>query len=127
MDATAFRTMFPEFGDKPTYPDGSISFYLGLAVGFVNADAWGDNTDYGIGLFTAHHLSISARDQLAAEAGGVGGQVNGILSAKTVDKVSSSYDTASVSLVDAGFWNMTSYGIKFLMFARLLGAGGIQL
>ena len=27
----------------------------------------------------------------------------------------------------AGFWNMTSYGVRFLTISRSIGAGGLQL
>ena len=44
-----------------------------------------------------------------------------------MDKVTNSYDTKSVSLTDAGFWNMSMYGVQLMQLARLVGAGPIQL
>lgn len=127
MDAATFRQDFPEFADPLAYPDGSVNFYLGLGEMLLPADRWGDTLDYGLELFTAHHLSISSRNEQTAAAGGTPGVVTGPQSSKAVDKVSVSYDTQAVSLTDGGFWNMSSYGVRFLQLARMIGAGGYQL
>lgn len=127
MSATTFREHFPEFGDDAVYPDAQVNFFLGLGLSLLNADRWGDSLGYGLELFTAHHLALSARDQAAAEAGGVPGVATGPQSSKSVDKVSVSYDTGATTYEGAAFWNMTSYGIRFYQLARLMGAGGIQL
>jgi hypothetical protein len=39
--------------------------------------------------------------------------------------VSVSYDTAAVTLTDAGHWNATTYGIQFWQLQQMAGAGGI--
>jgi hypothetical protein len=127
VDSTQFRTDFPEFSDTTKYPDSTVDFWLTVAVSLVNPCRWGDLTNVGIELVTAHHLAMSARDVQAAEAGGIPGQVTGPTTAKAVDKVSVGYDSGAVSLTDAGFWNLTTYGIRFLGLARLMGAGGMQL
>jgi hypothetical protein len=127
VDSTQFRTDFPEFADTTTYPDATVNLWLTIAVSLVNACRWGDLTNIGIVLVTAHHLAMAARDEQAASAGGIPGQVTGPTASKSVDKVSVSYDAGAVSLSDAGFWNLTSYGIRFLGLARLMGAGGMQL
>lgn len=127
MDDPTFRADFPEFASTSAYPAGTVAFYLGIAGAMLNADRWGALLDYGTALFIAHHLALSARDQNTVAAGGVPGTVSGPLASKSVDKVASSYDTGAVSLTDGGFWNLTSYGIRFLQTARLIGAGGIQL
>lgn len=127
MTPTDFRTQFPEFACTTDYPDAQIVFWDGLAGALLNPDRWNDLLDYGIGLFIAHHLVTSRRDQLAAEAGGVGGVVNGPQSAKSVDKVSASYDTGAVTFENGGFWNSSLYGIRLLQLVRITGAGGVQL
>lgn len=127
MDATTFRRDFPEFANLTQYPDGAVNFWLSLAATLLPADRWSDLLGYGQELMAAHHLAIAARDQATATAGGTPGAVTGPQTSKAVDKVSASYDTASVSLSDAGFWGMTSYGIRFLQLARIVGAGGVQL
>lgn len=127
MDAATFRQDFPEFSDTTTYPDGSVDFYLALGVKLLPECRWQDLLDYGLELFTAHHLVLSTRDQKAEAAGGMPGAMTGPQSSKAVDKVSVSYDTASATLEDGGFWNLTTYGVRFLQLARMIGAGGIQL
>jgi Protein of unknown function (DUF4054) len=122
-----FRGQFPEFSDPLVYTDSQINFWAGLAVTFINADRLSDIVDYAIALFVAHHMSIGARDQAAAAVGGQPGEIVGPKTAKSVDKVSASYDTASITLEGGGFWNSTAYGVRLLQLARMYGAGGIQI
>jgi len=121
------RSDFPEFANTTTYPDSLVNMWLTVANSLVNPIRWAELTNLGIELVTCHHLAISARDQLAAAVGGAPGEVKGPTASKSVDKVSVSYDTGAVSLTDAGFWNMTSYGVRFLGLARMMGAGGLQI
>lgn len=127
MTPSQFRQDFPEFASTTDYQDAQVSFWIGQAARLLPADRWEDSLDLGTELFTAHHLAIGRRDQIAAQAGGIPGMVSGPQSSKTVDKVSVSNDASLVSLADAGYWNATSYGIRFLQMARYVGAGGVQL
>jgi hypothetical protein len=127
VDVSQFRQAFPEFDDTTTYPDALVQFWMTVAVSLVNADRWGDLTDLGIALVTAHHLALAVKDQKMADVGGVPGQVSGPQSSKAVDKVSASYDTAAVAIKDGGFWNATMYGVRYLSLAMMMGAGGMQL
>ncbi len=122
-----FRSDFPEFADANTYSDGSISFWMNFATVLIDATRWAELADMGIELATAHHLVIASRDEKAGSTGASPGQVSGPITSKSVDRVSVSNDTSAVSLSDGGFWNMTSYGIRFLQLARMLGSGPIQL
>lgn len=122
-----FRSQLPEFACTSTYPDMQIEFWLGLAGVMLNADRWDTLLDYGTALFVAHHLAIGQRDEQSSSAGGVPGTVNGPQTAKAVDKVSASYDPNAVTLENAGFWNATTYGIRFMQIARWAGSGGIQV
>ncbi|HEF4749747.1 TPA: DUF4054 domain-containing protein [Burkholderia multivorans] len=127
MDVSQFRQSFPEFNDTTTYPDSLVQFWMTVAVSLVNAERWGELTDLGIALVTAHHLALAGKDQKMADVGGVPGQVTGPQSSKAVDKVSASYDTAAVAIKDGGFWNDTMYGVRYLSLAMMMGAGGMQL
>ncbi|KVC45200.1 DUF4054 domain-containing protein [Burkholderia diffusa] len=127
MDVSQFRQSFPEFDDTTTYPDALVQFWMTVAVALVNPDRWGELTDLGIALVTAHHLALAVKDQKMAAVGGVPGQVTGPQSSKAVDKVSASYDTAAVAIKDGGFWNATMYGVRYLSLAMMMGAGGMQL
>lgn len=51
---------------------------------------------------------------LMADIGGDVGKVTGNESSKSVDSVSKSMDVSSISLVDDGQCNQTTFGIQFL-------------
>lgn len=127
MDITTFRQDFPEFASTTDYPDAQVQFWLGVGGKLLRADRWFDLLDQGLELFTAHHLAIQAKDKKTSVAGGIPGAVQGQQTSKSVDKVSVSYDTSKVSYEDAGFWNMTSYGIQYWNLLMMVGAGGVQL
>ncbi len=127
MTPSQFRQDFPEFTDTAKYPDATVEFWLTVSASLVNACRWGVLTDQGIELCTAHHLVLGARDEQAANVGGIPGQMTGPLSSKAVDKVSASYDTGAATIDDGGFWNLTTYGVRYLTLAKMMGAGGIQL
>lgn len=127
MDVAKFRQDFPEFADTTAYPDAEVTFFSGLAEQLLPECRWGTIWPYAVALFTAHQLTVARRNEQTASTGGTPGGVSGPTTAKAVDKVSVSYDAAAVTLADGGFWNMSTYGIQFLQWARMFGAGGIQL
>lgn len=127
MTPAEFRTILPEFSCTSTYPDAQVDLWLTVAGVMVNAERWDTLVNQGTAYLTAHHLVIGRRDQDNAEAGAVPGVLAGAITAKSVDKVSVSYDASTVTLADAPFWNMSSYGIRFIQLARMVGAGGIQM
>ncbi len=127
MDNSAFRSSFPEFSDTSIYTDGQLNFYGGMATKLLNADRWSDMLEEATQLFVAHHLALAEREKRTADAGGVAGKVVGQQTSKTADKLSASYDTAAVSIENAGYWNATSYGIRLYQMAQWFGAGGVQI
>ncbi|MBN3848629.1 DUF4054 domain-containing protein [Paraburkholderia sp. Ac-20342] len=122
-----FRSDFPEFSDTTVYPDSSVTLWMTVATSLVNARRWMELTDIGIELVTAHHLVLSKRDQDASDAGGTPGEIKGPTMSKSVDKVSVGYDSGAATLTDAGFWNLTTYGVRFYTLALSMGAGGLQV
>lgn len=124
VTSAQLRSDFPEFANTTTYPDSLVNMWLTVANSLVNASRWNELTNVGIELVTCHHLAMSAQDQLVSAVGGVPGEIKGPTTAKSVDKVSASYDASSVTLADGGFWNQTRYGTRFLSLARMMGAGG---
>lgn len=127
MDASTFRANFPEFPGFQTFTDQQINFWLGIGAKRLNGDAWGELYDFGLQLYTAHQLVLSAMNAKASAVGGVPGATTGAVSGKTVDKVSVTYDTSTGIVLNAGHWNLTTYGIQFIELARLVGAGGAQI
>lgn len=122
-----FRADYPEFASSSVYPNAQLQYWLTLAPLLMNSDRWGNLMDLGTAMFMAHHITLEARNQAAAKNGGIPGQSNGPISSKSVDKVSVSYDTGSSIEADAGHWNLTNYGTRFIRLLRMLGAGPIQL
>ncbi len=127
MTPDQFRADFPEFADKTKYPDSLIQMWLTVAVSLVNPLRWMELTNLGMELVTAHHLVLAQRDQAVAAVGGSPGEVKGPTASKSVDKVSVSYDSGAATYSDAGFWNLTTYGLRFYNLALMMGAGGLQL
>lgn len=122
-----FRTDFPEFSDKTRYPDTSVNFYLTQADNLLDQARFGDQFVYLAELFTAHYTEIRGRRSAQAALGGVNSSGGGILTSKSVDKVSASYDVSGIINPDAGFWNNTDYGREFFWWWEMSGAGGRQL
>ncbi len=125
-----FVSDFPEFSDSNTFPQSSFNFYANFAS-LMLTDRWGPpaaagqpSTLYDIGteLFIAHNLALSAMNQKAAAAGGVPGLSTGPVSAKSVGPVSISYATEAGLVEDAGHWNLTTYGVRFIAMSRMVGS-----
>jgi Protein of unknown function (DUF4054) len=129
VTVATFRQSFPEFAGPDVYDGGLITAFIAMATSaFQNLLRWDPNVvDYGTGLFVAHHMVLQARASQTADAGGIPGTVQGVINNKSVDKVAVGYDVESVVLADAPFWNMTTYGIRFLQLTRMFGMGGAQL
>lgn len=122
-----FRIDYPEFTDTVIYTGSQVQFWLNFAYKFLDIRRWGTTLDLAAELYTAHNLVFEARAQANANAGALPGESQGMLSSKSVDKVSVSYDTSSAAQEGAGHWNLTIYGLRYIRLARMFGSGGIQL
>lgn len=123
-----FRELQPGFGDSSVYTDEAIGLYLTLAASMLDPNRWYDWRPLGMALMVAHWLSLDAREVAIAKRGGIPGQgAIGILSSKSIGSVSASYDVSSGSETDAGQWNMTTFGRRYIHMARLVGMGGVQI
>jgi len=122
-----FRVDFPAFADETVYPDSILLFWLAISTSLVNAERWADLTDMGVELMTAHQVRIGTANIQAGNNGGSPGAMTGIVTSQSVGDVSVSRDIGSVTLTDGGFWNLTTYGVRFLQLARMFGAGPVQL
>lgn len=124
---TSFRALFSEFASKIDYPDEALLPWITIGVNFVNADRWGTLTDFGVSLWAAHSFVLSRDAARAAAVGKTPGKAAGILNSKSLDGASMSYDTTTASEVDAGSWNLTTYGQQFFKYSRMMGAGPVQI
>jgi hypothetical protein len=110
-----------------------ITFWLGVASNLINQQRWGALASQGQALLTAHYLVLAQESQQQASmqtlAGGGGtiGGVSGPETAKAVDGVSVSQDVGSVTIVGAGTFNRTQYGIQYYQMSQWMGAGGLQI
>ena len=127
VSAASFRASFPEFASTTTYPDAAVTMWLTAAGDLLSAERWGNLLDLGTSLYIAHNLTLGAKDAKAASMGGVGGGSAGVVSSKSVDKVSVAYDTGAGTIEGAGAWNLTTYGVRYLQLARMVGAGAVQI
>lgn len=124
---SSFRLTFSEFASTATYPDAMINAWLAVAVQLVNVGRWGDLTDFGVSLFVAHRLVLTASNVEAAAAGLAPGQFSGILTSKSAEGVSASYDASKIAMEGDGHYNLTKYGLQYKELVRMLGAGPVQV
>lgn len=129
----SFRIDYPEFRDQGRYPDSGIQLFVAVAGMLFNKQLWGEPSvaaanppttmyDIGVELFIAHNLALEFQQIKASENGAVPGLTTGVISSKSVGSVSISYDTASGVEADAGHWNLTTYGIRFIRLSKQFGA-----
>jgi len=115
MTEADFRAAYPEFFDATTYTSLAITGLLSIASARLKSELWQDTLTQGTGLFVAHYLALNAKQTLAT------GTPQAVMTSKSVDGVSASYDYSFSAVKDAGFWNLTSYGQQFIYLARMVG------
>lgn len=122
-----FRMVLPEFRDSSLFLDETIFPWLRLWSVQLPENRWLTLWTLGVCLATAHSVALSKRDQLITARGGVPGMAVGVVSSKAVSGVSISYDTNAGLLQNAGDWNLTTYGVRFLGLARMVGSAAVQI
>jgi hypothetical protein len=122
-----FRGHFPEFGDTDTYPDTQVQFYLDVSSVSLPVYRWGSMLQVGVELMTAHMLALSQYAMLGGGAGGVPGMAKGLLTSKSVSRVSVGYDVNITGVEGGGPWNYTMYGQRFYWMMRIIGIGGYEV
>lgn len=127
VDHAVFRKDFPVFADAARYPEPSVSFWLGLAGKLLPENRWCDVLNFGAELFVAHNLVLERRSQDAVDNGGVPGMTTGPTSSQSAGSVSVSYDVNAGIIAGEGHWNLTTYGVRFIQLALMIGAGPIQV
>lgn len=126
-----FRGIFPEFADTARYPDMRIDFAIREASLRLLPGVWGELLDSGIAYYVAHGLALFGPTQVATQAGaGVAprapGTATGLVSSKSIDKVSVGYDTSTGQTDGGGAFNTTIYGQTYLTLVASVGVGAIQ-
>lgn len=123
VTAQQFRVDFPEFANPDQYRTTDINLYLNILNPSVDPFRWGQFTNLGIELWTAHFLVLDAVDRRTATAGGIPGQLSGLVSTKTVGGVSISYINIADTEKNGGSWNLTLYGRRWFRLSQMVGAG----
>lgn len=118
LEPSEFRSRFPTFRPDQ-FPDSAVMLRLKLAAKFF--EGWKDDEvrEHAMCLYVAHYLSAHGSSSSAG--------VMGVVSGKSVDGASVSYDTATTSEQGAGFWNSTTYGRELYQLMRIFGAGAVQI
>lgn len=127
VSPSTFRATFKAFDNEERFPKSLIRFYLELAALMLPQARWGQLYDYGSQLFAAHHLALEDKANRDAQLGLTPGVSFGVVSSKSAGPVSLSLDVTTGAEQGAGFWNLTSYGLRFYRLVRMVGMGGIQL
>jgi len=129
-DPATFRSHFPEFADETTYPDARVQLFIDTGSVMFNPYRWGYYLPLGVELFTAHMLSLGQYAALRASAGAgatAPGVAAGLISSKSVSKVSVSFDFSSTAMDGAGPWNYTIYGQQLYWWMQVIGTGGVEI
>lgn len=127
VTVASFRDAFPEFQDTSLYTDPSVQFWLDLTPNLLDVNRWGALFDAGSQLFIAHNLSIQFVANAKAAVGDNPGAIEGPVSSGSVDKVSYSRDNGAAMDPGNGHWNLSSYGLRYIQLARMIGAGPVQV
>lgn len=124
-DLATFRSAFPELTDAVA-PDDTVTFWLGTAELLVNRARFGRLADQAVLNVAAHYIATA----IVAGRGGaasIGAVPSGAVTGKSLGCASVSYDPSIGSVEGSGIYNATIYGRRFATWARMFGAGGLQL
>lgn len=117
------RSNFPEFSSVIKYPTDCIQFWLDFAYSMLNSHRWGDQLDMAAQLYAAHQMVLERRALDESKVGGTPGQSTGVISGKSANGISVSFDTSTASETRAGHWNLTVYGIRLYRLIKIFGMG----
>lgn len=122
-----FRTQFPEFADTEVYTTSEINLWAAVAQAQVDARRWCSQWLLGVSLYTAHEITLATKNAQIAGFQGTPGTFGGIANTKTVGSGTIGFDASTTTEKDAGYWNLTTYGKKYIHLARMFGVGAVQL
>jgi hypothetical protein len=123
-----FRADMTEFASTTVFVDSAVNYWLTLAGVMLNPAFWPSTLlIVGLELFTAHNLVLETRQLATVTVNGLPGLSKGVVSSESPGAVSVSYDTNAALEKDAGHWNLTEYGIRFIRLAKMIGTVPIQV
>jgi hypothetical protein len=131
-----FQAVYPQFwqGGEPLVPGEVLDMYVKFADSFVKLSRYHEAWKVCMSLAIAHFLTLYLRTMTADPESGAAGvikaaETKGLVSSKSVDGVSVSYDF-STALADLGGWadwKTTEYGIQFITLAKNYARGGLMV
>jgi hypothetical protein len=131
--AAQFLADFPRFDTSAVtdpsavqFSPDAIAYWLQMASIQLNQQYLSTLYYLATELFVAHNLSLEAY----AEQGGdqtIPGIAKGMIAASGSGDVSVSYNNAAVMELDAGHWNYTIYGQRFIKLIRMTCVGPLQV
>lgn len=131
-----FKKIYPQFwkGKKPLVPVEVIDMYVQLAAACVKKARYHDMWKHCMCLFVAHFLTLYMQTMVDPEfadarAVAAAGQTKGLMTSKSVDGVSASYDFSAVlqDLDGWAAWKLTAFGAQFATLAKAYGMGGMRV
>lgn len=125
-----FRALMPAFS-ATVIGDVPLQHFVDMAHAVVKQARWLDLWKEGMRLYIAHFATLyleappdgATRQQLISA-----GRLQGNKTNKTVGQVSVGYDNGSQATQDLNgwaAWKLTTYGVQFATYARMLGKGGM--
>lgn len=130
-DISDFYKVYPQFEGK--LDEDIINMYIDLANHSLCQKRWGTTWKFGMANFIAHFCSLQLQYALSSESD-VGqlisvSQAKGLISSKSAGDVSVSYDFGPIMEDLKGYaqWKLTTYGIQFASFAKMIGKGGVYI
>lgn len=125
-DYTAFDTSANQDSDAVQFGEEAINYWLQNAVLMLNQARLGNMYYTACELFMAHNLSLEAWAQQGGDQT-IPGLAKGAIAATASGDVSVSYNNQTTMELDAGHWNYTVYGQRFIKLVRLSVAGPLQV
>jgi hypothetical protein len=113
---------------QANFPPSTFTYYFNLAQLLI--DPTGRVTDWVnqlAELFIAHHIALEMLATNDMNAGGVPGIAKGAIAGKSAGDVSIAYAPQATMEIDAGHWNYTIYGQRFIRLAKMAGMGPVQV
>jgi hypothetical protein len=132
-----FLALFPQFktvctvtgsGTDSAVPQALLTNLISRANASLAYGRYQENWEYCMGLFIAHFIVLYLKTATQTTAAGLisAAQPNLIQSSKSVDSVSVSYDTGSMSDYDGwGQFKTTTYGQQLITYMKMAGMGGM--
>jgi hypothetical protein len=123
MDSQTFIAIYDEFEDLKIQ---KVQYYLSVAKNFINSEIYGTETEYAIGLYAAHLLTLNpGKTSASTGIAGLGFKPEDVKKVEITDdiivefnpiaKQGSAFKSTSVSGLDA-----TSYGQQLEALKRSL-------